>query len=575
MTLKTNARKLSAALRSDGWQNTLTGLGTAARDKVAQGRFWAMQQAPDETLEALYYGDDIANRIVSAMVDEAMRQGFEVEPADEEDGEGDDAAESALWDACEAMGVAGKFTEAAIWGRLFGGAALWMGANDGGETAAPLRDDAVRSFDFLHVLDKREMSPLTYYSDPAHAMFGKVETYQVNMSSRALGIATVVAVVHESRLIIFGGAPTSARERAKMQGWDHSVLHAVYDTLLQANANWQSVSYLMSDASQAVYKVKGLIELLAAGQEETMRTRMETVEMGRSVSRAIIVDAEGESFERQATPLSGLPEMVDRTWQRLASASRMPLTVLMGTSPAGLNATGESDTRNWYDQVKAYQEHALRPRLLRLVRCIARGVGLDPLAWEVCFPSLWQTTEKEKAELRKLVAEVDSLYIDKGVLMPEEVALSRFGASGYSTETHVDLDARRSMLEAETAKAVETAGQPDPVAPALPEVVPPNAPAVDEPPVAEPKADAAPVQPLVFNVHMPAPAPVAPTVVNVAPAEVTVNMPPPAPVERDDAAKARDITESMVNLRRLGDESEAPGLAELGITVTGKATDDE
>ena len=476
--------KLVNAVRSDGWVNSVTGLGLATRDKVMQGRFYGMAQVSDEVLEAMYYGDDLAARIVSAPVDEAMRQGFEVEPASEED----DAGESALWDACEAMGVAGKFAEAATWGRLFGGAALWMGANDGGETSAPLRDEAVRSFDFLHVLDKRELTPLTYYSDPAHAMFGKVETYQVNLSSRALGLATVVAVVHESRLILFGGAPTSARERAKMMGWDHSVLHSVYGALLQANANWQSVSYLMSDASQAVYKVKGLIELLAAGQEDTMRTRMETVEMGRSVSRAIIVDAEGESFERQATPLGGLPEMIDRTWQRLASAAHIPLTVLMGTSPAGLNATGESDTRNWYDQVKAYQEHALLPRMTHLVRCIARGIGLDPLAWEVCFPSLWQTTEKEKAELRKLVAEVDAVYIDKGVLMPEEVALSRFGASGYSTETHVNLDARQAMLEAEMAKAVENAGQPDPVAPVLPEAEPP--PADESVAIAEePKAD--------------------------------------------------------------------------------------
>jgi hypothetical protein len=59
----------------------------------------------------------------------------------------------------------------------------------------------------------------------------------------------------------------------------------------------------------------------------------------------------------------------------------------------------------------------------------------------------------------------------------------------------------------------------------------------------EPRADVAPA-PMVFNVHMPAPAPVAAPVVNVAPAEVTVNVPAPvqaAPVERDDAAKANTV----------------------------------
>jgi uncharacterized protein len=452
--------------RIDGWANTLTGFGTS-RDKVASARFYRSLSLSDELLEGLFYGDDLANRIVSALVDEAMRQGFEVEEAGEgngEEGDGDDV-EDALWDDCERLGLLEKATEAAKWGRLFGGGALWVGANDGALTSGVLNEEAVRSVDFLHVLDKRDLTPLTYYSDALSPMFGKVETYRVDLSSRALGQTSVDAIVHESRLVLFPGVPTSARERAQRNSWDHSALQSVYEVLLGTNSNWQAVQHLMTDASQAVYKVKGLIELLAAGQEDTMRTRMETVEMGRSVSRAIVLDAEGESFERIATPMTGLPEVIDKTWQRLAAAARMPVTVLMGMSPAGMNATGESDARAWYDQVRAYQEQVMRPRLLRVLRLLAIAQKSDPLAWDVCFPSLWQTTEKEKAEVRKLVADTDAVYLAQGVLLPEEVALSRFGASGYSVETHVDLEARQVMLEAETQKAVEGAGRPDPVPP--------------------------------------------------------------------------------------------------------------
>jgi phage-related protein (TIGR01555 family) len=470
--------------RNDGWASTVTGIGTAVRDKAQSYAFTGCQQVSDEVLEAMYYGDDLANRIVSAPVDEAMRQGFELEPADETKPK-DDAEEGKLWDACEALSVPRKFAEAATWGRLFGGAALWMGANDGAKSDEPLSLERAKSFDFLHVLDKRDMTPLSFYVDPASPKFGHVEKFQVTLS--AMGGTTVTAVVHESRLILFGGAPTSARERAKMNGWDHSVLHAVYDTLRMANANWAAVSTLMGDASQAVYKVKGLIETLAAGEESTMRERMEMVEYGRSTLRALIMDADGEDFTRIATPMGGLPEMVDRSWQRVASGSRTPMTVLFGMSPAGMNATGESDTRHWYDQVKSYQEHDLRPRLLRLVRAIAVGIGLDPLAWDVCFPSLWQTTEKERAEVRKLVADTDAVYIAQGVLLPEEVALSRFGASGYSTETHVDLDARQAMLEAETQKAVDSAGKPDPAPPVAPP--PPGAPVTTETPDEEAKEE--------------------------------------------------------------------------------------
>lgn len=484
--------KIRSALRLDGWANTLTGLGLSTRDKVTASTFYTCQQLADESLESLYYGDDLAHRIVSALVDEAMRQGFEVEEAGEGESEegGEDETEAKLYDECERLGVAEKLTEAAIWGRLFGGSALWVGANDGQDSDAPLVEERISAVDFIHVLDKREMTPITYYSDPAAAQFGQVETYRVDLGARALGVATVTATVHASRLVIFPGAPTSARQRAKLAGWDHSVLHAVYEVLRATQSNWQSVQHLMSDASQAVYKVKGLIELIAAGQEDTMRARMELVEQGRSVSRAIILDAEGEDFTRQATPLSGIPDILDRSMQRLSAAACMPMTVLWGMSPAGMNATGESDTRMWYDQVKAYQEKVLRPRLLRVVRLMAQSIGADPLVWEVCFPSLWQQSEKEKAEVRKLVAETDAIYIDKEVLLPEEVALSRFGVSGYSSETQVDLDARQLILEAETAKAVEKAGEPDPVPPP-PFGAPPGPPSVEPAPVAEePAAEA-------------------------------------------------------------------------------------
>lgn len=444
------------ARRVDGWANAFTALGSATRDKTQGWYFGRTTAIPDETLEALYYGDDLANRAVSAIVNDALRRGFELEHADE----ADDVAEGKLWDALAALDVLGKFQQAATWGRLFGGGALWIGAIDGGSMAEPLNEKRIRSVDFVHVLDKREMTPATYYADPMRPEFGRVQTYRINLSSRTLGSAPVLeAVVHESRLVLFGGMDTSPREKARLQGWDYSVLQIAMEALVGANANWQSVRHLMEDASQAVYKVKGFVEMLGAGQEANIRSRMEMVELGRSVARAVILDAEGEEFERKATPFTQIPEIIDRTWQRLAAALRMPLTVLMGTSPAGLNATGESDSRNWYDQVEAYREQVLKPRLRRVVRLVAAGLKLDPLAWDVCFPSLWQPSDKELAETRKLVAEADKIYVDTKVLPAATVAEQRFGAAGYSTETVVNPADREAALATE-----EPAPEPDPIA---------------------------------------------------------------------------------------------------------------
>ena len=65
-------------------------------------------------------------------------------------------------------------------------------------------------------------------------------------------------------------------------------------------------------------------------------------------------------------------------------------TRLLGQSPAGLSATGDSDTRNYYDMIAARQELDLRPQLERLDKLILRSAGVDPAALTFEFRPLWQ-----------------------------------------------------------------------------------------------------------------------------------------------------------------------------------------
>lgn len=425
------AGKLLSDIRADGWVNILTGLGDALRDKTRSWLFQRNYEIPLDTLEATYYGDDLAAKIVGAVVEEAMRRGFEI---DRQGSELDDVGEKRLCDAVKRLELAEKYKQAATWGRLFGGAALWFGAVDGYADDQPLNEERIRAVEFVHVLDRRELTPVMYYSNPRSPKFGKPQTYRVNMSGRALSSGAVDMVVHESRLILFPGVMTSAREQARIQGWDHSVLQRVYDVLVGVNSNWSSVGYLMQDASQAVYKVKGLVAMLAGGNEAAVKSRFELIELGRSVARAIVLDADGEEFERKQTPLAGIPDIIDRSWQRAAAAGEMPITRMFGMSPGGLNATGESDDRNWTNQAAQFQEQVLAPRLTRGVRLVARAEKLDPLKWGVCFKPLRQPTEEEIAKTRKTEAETAHIYITDRVIDPAKLAEQRFGASGYSAE---------------------------------------------------------------------------------------------------------------------------------------------
>ena len=125
----------------------------------------------------------------------------------------------------------------------------------------------------------------------------------------------------------------------------------------------------------------------------------------------------------------------------------MPVAVLLGRSPAGLNATGDADTRGWDDVVDGERRTVLLPALERVVRLLLLSRegptrGVEPEGWSVVLPPLRTPTPSEDAALRKAVADTDVAYVQAGVLAPEEVARSRFRPEGWSAETSVDLEAR-------------------------------------------------------------------------------------------------------------------------------------
>jgi uncharacterized protein len=153
--------------------------------------------------------------------------------------------------------------------------------------------------------------------------------------------------------------------------------------------------------------------------------------------------------------VSGIAELLDRFMTALSSVTRMPVSLLFGRSVAGLNATGESDTRNFYDAVKQDQEHKLRGVLEKLIRYIFISKdgptdGVEPDEWSLQFTPLWQNTAEEEALTHKIVAETDAIYLDRGVLDATEVAISRFGGNTWSANTEIDIGLRERSAPEES-----------------------------------------------------------------------------------------------------------------------------
>lgn len=464
--------KLKSFLRGDGWENIVTGLGTA-RDKRLGGRI----VKPDATrtfseVEAIYLGDDLADTMASRPAKDMVRRWIALS-VDQTPTDGDDARRQldTGQDPAKLMqtflrdfAVPPAFMEAKLWANVFGGSVAFMGFDDGAATMAdPLNENNLQSFSHLTVFDRFDVRIATYQTDPKKPRFSQPETYMLNEHVLPGGVIVPdnLRTIHASRMLRFDGVKTTRRRRRENNGWDDSIYEKRKDILRDYNLAWGGVAHLIEDFGQFVLKIKGLADMLAEDQDQLVIDRMMNLDFTRSTVRGIVLDAEMEDAERMTTPVTGLDKLMLRFDVRYAAAAGIPVTLLFGTSPAGLNATGESDLINYYDQIHAAQEVEFRPNLTRLIDLLwktAEGPtrGKVPASYSYVFNPLWALDDKEEAERRKAVGETDVAYIEQGVLDPDEVRESRFGGDSYSIETV--LQEREAGPAAPTPDAPATPG---------------------------------------------------------------------------------------------------------------------
>ncbi len=437
---------LGKALNLDSWSNALTGFGTS-RDKTQYGQFEANFRLQDQELTDLYNHDDISRKVVGLVPEEAFREGFSLSTNDPR------AAEAVLKRA-EILDLENAFLEAWRWGRLYGGAVIYVGADDGQAADTPLRPALVRSVDFLDVFDRRRVWPWRYYGNPKHPKFGKPEVYALQ------SLTGGIAYVHDSRLVVFRGAHTDDYTRRTLNYWDFSVLQNCHEAIEHFNEIFRASRIMMTDASQGVFKMKGLIGMIAGGQRQLLETRAQMLDMGRSVARSIMLDAgsageEGESFTKIATQFAGVGDQLSQAAKRLAAATGIPVIILMGETPSGLNASGDANVRLWYDGIRSQQRKIVIPRMTSVYTLIGNALGFKGETYPITAKSLWQETPAEEAARRLVVAQTDVAYAGIEVLTPEEIAANRFRKDGWNAETKIDLTSRLGSF-------------PEPEDPALP-----------------------------------------------------------------------------------------------------------
>jgi phage-related protein (TIGR01555 family) len=439
---KTSAIEKAKKFTKDGWSNLITGLNSARAAKKRHLHHSFDGLLREEELESMFAEDGLAARIVKLLPDDMFREGWEYEFPDADEIKAAEFTDK-YDEVFEAVGAQTKLKLAFYWGRLFGGAAILIGVVDGQTMDKPLDPRRIKSFEKLKIIDRTEIefSRIQFQLDPGQPRYGLPVHYPIKFDA-GTG-AEEEKLVHYTRVLEIHGDILPRKAAATLGAddryWGISVLQRAEDRLKMLGSSMGSIDQLLNEMSVGKYKVKNLANLLSSPEgKDAIQRRVELMDLTRSVFRSMYFDAGDESgkgaedFVRDAVNFTGIPEILHIIFMLLSADTGYPITRLFGVSPGGMNATGDSDMRNYYDNVRSLQSADLKPILLYLLRVISEWQKIpEPY---IKFLPLETMNEKEQAELDKMNVDKDKLeadtykiYVDMGALESYEVRFLKFG----------------------------------------------------------------------------------------------------------------------------------------------------
>ncbi len=411
----TERNKKTEQANFDGFANALTNMGVANRDSSRHTTFQDNSNLSEQTMSEIYQAGGLGGKIIDLLPDSMTRKWITI-PED---------TDGIILKYLSDIKAKTKINSGLKWARLFGGAVVVMDIDDGQELDMPVNVEAIKSVNSLKVFDKRQITPIEWYDDST------VSKYKLNN----LSDEESEFECHESRCLYFDGLELPDQERINNSGFGLAVLKRCWTQLRDLGTVYASTATITKEFNQGVLKVNGLNEMIASGRQSQVISRMEILQLSKSVINMLMIDGDREEFTELSKSVSGLPELIDRFKSALSSVTGYPETLLFGQSPAGMNATGESDAENYRGLVESEQVDRLEPELQKLINYIVLAKDCEYKDdWTIEFNPLYSVSEKEKAETRKIVAETDQMYKDMEALSPQTIALSRWGGESYSME---------------------------------------------------------------------------------------------------------------------------------------------
>jgi hypothetical protein len=419
----------------DGLRSALTGTGTArdARTSYTYG-FRALTQ---QEIAAAYSGSGLLRKICQIPALDMVREWRTWNGLD-----ADQVAR--VYETEKRLGLVNLVRQAEVL-RALGGGALIMGLPGDPMQPAPANSKLA----FVHVVSRWHLTFDRLQDDATKPGYGEPEMWTLNSTEGQKRI-------HPSRVIPFRADRTASLAMPAISTadafWGESTVAQVLDAVKDSDAARAAFAALLHKAKTMRIGIPKLYEYVANGDEAKVFDRLAILATAESMHNAVVFDAGddegkgGEQITDAEYNFAGAKDMLYAYGEFVAAISDIPATRLLGRAPEGMNASGDSQQRDWNKAIRARQTLDLAPCFDRLDPHLLAAAGASVASANATWDPLDTPSEKENADRFKVQMEaaeklanlaaipdeafnrgVQSLMVEEGYLPELELALSELG----------------------------------------------------------------------------------------------------------------------------------------------------
>lgn len=427
----------------DGLVNIASGLGTA-KAKRSHNQWSLGVQNDYASWDACYQTNWIARAIIDEWAADAVREWRSIKSDGAED----------IESAEDALDLTQVTEEAIAWSRLYGGAGVVMITNQ--DLEKPLNLNAIKkgSLERLEVFDRYDLTPIgeTNTYDMLARNYLRPDYFTVSGGSQR---------IHHSHIAFFNGARLPKRQARMNYGWGDSELRRTIDEIADMVAAKDGIAELLQEVNIDIVTRTGLTDELTTDQDDSIIKRYELFSLMKSTINMALLDGD-EKLDRQTLQLGGVAQVLETFMTWISGAARMPATKIFGKSPAGMNATGESDMKMYYDQIRGKQQGDLSRSMRQIDEVLVRSaLGYWPDSFDWRWNPLAQLNGVETAQEQLLQAQKNQIYLGTGIVQRSQIQRVLQSNEEYQFADE-DIEQLENLEEPNLFDDVDNEPEPDP-----------------------------------------------------------------------------------------------------------------